>query len=269
MKWDPALKTIDPPKVVVSTQTISATQLQCFQGYRNLRIYHPGLLSLQANLKDSSGDTQILLDHFWKWTSQATPAQRGPSSITITSRSGEVSQAEAYCKITHAVDPIRWTKGKYSTVPTQQDEYDRYMKKLKEPMNQAYVEALTYYCVSKLRESGASPHFPFFYGSFTAVADTYRLNITDDFDSYKHTKWYWNGIDTHLFNLHIEDQMDSVSELNELTRRPSFLEDDNSSDGGDESEDEDEDEELENTSQEKKEDASIHLELIFGGYWRY
>jgi hypothetical protein len=257
MKWDPALKTIDPPKVVFSTQEMLPSQVNCFEGYRNLRVYHPGLTCLQPNLKDSSGDTQILLDNFWKWASQTTPVTRGPSSISIVSSTGETANTEAYCKITHAVDPIRWIKGKYSTQPSQKEEHARFVKKLTDPMNQAYVEALTYFCISKLRESGASPHFPLFYGSFTAVADSYRLNITDDFDSYKHTKWYWNGIDTHVFNLHVENETESASEINEMTRRPSFLEDDNSSMDSDE-DDEDDDEELEEESHPSNEDASIH-----------
>ncbi len=258
MKWDPALKTMDPPKTVFTTQQFSEDQRKSFQGYRNLRSYHPGLQSLQPKLKDVSGDSQLLLDHFWRWMSQTTPVKRGPASVTIVSSSGTTTPAEAFCKITHTVDPIRWIKGKYSTDTKSIEEYARYTAKITDPMNQAYVEALTYYCVSKLRESGASPHFPLFYGSFTAVADTYRLNITDDYDSYKHTKWYWNGIDSNTFALHVEGETDTASVLEELTRRPSYLEDDSSSADSDSTSDEEDDEELNDEAEHSDNDASIH-----------
>lgn len=261
MKWDPALKNIQPPKVVVSTQRFSKEQMTCFEGYRNLRAYHPGLLNLQPTLKDCSEDSQVLLDHYWRWNFQTTPVKRGSTAaVSIVSTSGTTTPVDTYCKITHTVDPIRWIKGKYSTNTSSKEEYARYTKKVTDPMNQAYVEALTYYCVSKLRESNASLHFPLFYGSFTAVADTYRLNITEDFDSYKHTKWYWNGIDTNTFTLHIEGETDTLVELEELTRRPSFLEDDNSSDesSSNSDTDDDDDEELEQDNQTPHEEMSIH-----------
>jgi hypothetical protein len=259
MKWDPALKSIQPPKVVFSTQRFSIEQMKCFEGYRNLRAYHPGLGNLQPTLKDCSGELQVILDHYWKWNSQTVPVKRGPMNVSLVTTSGTTKEADAFCKITHTVDPIRWIKGKYSTEPSRKEEYARYSKKVSDPMNQAYVEALTYYCVSKLRESNASLHFPLFYGSFTAVADTYRLNITEDFESYKHTKWYWNGIDTNTFALHVDGETETMSLLDELTRRPSFLEDDASSNDS-ESEDDTTDEELEDEQEthDSHEDASIH-----------
>lgn len=261
MKWDPALKTIDPPAVKLFTEPLPGLEAHQNSHYRNLRSFHPGLTLLVPAAQDVSGTNQVFLQPPWRWIGQPSPLTRGACTVTLQTPDG-IQQAEAFCKITHIVDPIRWAKGKYSTTPDRKEEHALYLKKCNDPMNQAYVEALTYFCTSKLRESGASPHFSLFYGSFTANAESYRFNVTDEFDSYKHRKWYWNGIDTNVFSLHVDAEGVDSLDLEDHIRRPSFLEDNMSSDE-DEDEDDDSsigDEELddERKSGKNSDDASLH-----------
>lgn len=255
MKWDPAFKTVDPPKVVFDATPLTEVQKTMFSGYREIQISHPGLANLPVPPKQDAW-----LDHSWRWNGQTSPVERGPCTIRLQ---GPVEkETTAYCKVTHRLDPIRWVKGKYSDLPGGSPENQKAFKlhesKLKDPMNQAFVEALSYFCCSRLRERDISPHFPLFYGAFQAEADSYRFNISDDYDHFRNYKWFWEAYDKGKFQLVVENgeaESDSVRE--EWTRRPSFLEDDDDSQMSSESESSD-DESLQESGGKGGESASIH-----------
>jgi hypothetical protein len=254
MKWDTAFKTVEPPKINFTMGGLTEDQIKCFSGYRDIHISNPGWENLPTHPKGK----EAWLDHSLKWTSQTTPVQKGECQILLT---GTTHPTNAFCKITHLIDPIKWIKGKYSDTtggsPENQKAFAEFTKKLKDPMNQAYVEALTYYSCSKLREKDISPHFPFFYGSFCAEAGQYKFNITDDFDHYRNMKWFWEGYDTKKFLFTIEnDEHETESEKAEWTRRPSVLEDDDSDFSNDSDSSSEDDESL--TATAKDETASIH-----------
>jgi len=112
-----------------------------------------------------------------------------------------------YCKISHLLDPIR----------TLQDYYEHPMKgvrrrdnKLNNPMNQAYVDTLANYLLGQLRQRKISPHFCLFYGGFKGVANTYRYNISEEFESYRKYKDFWQRRREGKFKLHIDCDSESV-----------------------------------------------------------
>lgn len=199
MKWDTAFKTVEPPKINFALGGLTQEQMKCFSGYRDIRISNPGWENLPTR-PPGQKEKEAWLDHARKWSSQMTPVQKGECHIRVADSSGASTETAAFCKITHLLDPIRWIKGRYSDLPggsaENQKAFSEYTKKLKDPMNQAYVESLTYYCCSRLRENNVSPHFPYFYGAFCAEANQYKFNITDDFDHYRNMKWFWEGYDT-------------------------------------------------------------------------
>jgi hypothetical protein len=227
MKWDNAFKTTEPPKINYVLAGLTEVQKQCFSGYRDIHIQNPGWQNLPTQPKEK----EAWLDHSWRWFLQLTPVQKGESHLQLIGPNDETKMSTAFCKITHLLDPVRWIKGKYSDLPggspENQKAFKTYDDKMKDPMNQAYVEALTYFCCSRLREKELSPHFPFFYGSFCAQANSYKFNITDDFEHYKNMKWFWEGYDSKKFQFTFENaEHETESEKAEWTRRPSFLEDD-------------------------------------------
>jgi hypothetical protein len=264
MKWDPAFKTVDPPRIVFVSGGPTEAQKQNLMGYRDIRISNPGWESLPT--QPSPKGQEAWLDHQWRWSSQSTPVQKGECKIQLICDScgiNETKESEAFCKITHLLDPIRWIKGKYSDTPGGSPENQKAFKtreeKLKDPMNQAYIEALSYYCCSRLRERDISPHFPFFYGSFCAEADSYKFNITDDFDHYRNMKWFWEGFDKKTFTLNFENaEHETESEKAEWTRRPSFLEDDDSDMPTDSEDDESSGDESLQGNAKEGESGSIH-----------
>lgn len=119
----------------------------------------------------------------------------------------------AYCKVIHILDPTCKIKGYYDD-PVRGKE--RMEKKTACVNNQAYIDYIANYILGQLRERNVSPHFCLFYGGFQGVADTYRYNITDSFDSYKHYKGFWDRKDSGLFSLHITQDGHTVDDSGEL-----------------------------------------------------
>uniref|UniRef100_A0A6C0KM85 Protein kinase domain-containing protein n=1 Tax=viral metagenome TaxID=1070528 RepID=A0A6C0KM85_9ZZZZ len=117
---------------------------------------------------------------------------------------------KAFCKVTHLLDPVR-TIQSYYTDPTKGEK--RMNEKLKNPMNQAFIDGLANYLLGQLRERKLSPHFCLFYGGFQGIAEKYRYNITSEFDSYRKYKAFWERRKAGIFTLHIEhDDSDMENE---------------------------------------------------------
>lgn len=219
-KWDNAFQSFSPPSVVPIQEVLSTKHIVQMSGYRNLSISHPAYSLIGLDSKK-----QAWLDHKWRWHGQSSEAGRGECDITVINGK-HLGNQKAYCKVTHLLDPIRWMKGRYEFAAkaaniARTKGWTRAQEKLEDPMNQAYVEALSYFSLSRLRELDASPHFPFYYGSITGVADKYVFNISEEYDSFRNTRWFWRGVDAKRFAVQADFETDSDRDF--WTRRPSFI----------------------------------------------
>jgi hypothetical protein len=110
---------------------------------------------------------------------------------------------KVYCKVTHILDPIRTMQGYYNK---ELKGEGRKEKKIKNSMNQAYVDALANYLVGQLRERNISPHFCLYYGGFQGIAEKYRYSITDDFETYRKYRGFWEKRKAGYFKLVVEQK---------------------------------------------------------------
>lgn len=113
----------------------------------------------------------------------------GNSTDNLTDISG-------FCKITHLLDAYRMIQGTYPVaqhpaLPSPGRKSAKVYSKLHDPHNQAYVDAVACYMLSKFRESDHSPHFSLFYGGYLAIAKQYFYNITEDFPELRFESWFW------------------------------------------------------------------------------
>ena len=155
---DPRLKgsSLPIPKLVSSP-------LECKKqpGFDQLQTFYPGI-GMICNLK-MAPETDLWLDHSYRIKevlAQETAKRSGKVSLRIernTSTTGDdVHDISGFRKVTHLLDPVRWLQGKYSLpkhsfLPWHQETWEAAWNKLQDPMNQAYVEALATYALSKLR----------------------------------------------------------------------------------------------------------------------
>ena len=211
-RMDPRLKgsSLPIPKLI-SSPLVCRNQT----GFEQLQTFYPGI-GLVCNLK-SAPETDLWLDHSYRvkdvlW--QESTKRSGNVSLqieknTVTTGS-DVQDISGFRKITHLLDPVRWLQGKYSLpkhtfLPWHQETWEAAWNKLQDPMNQAYVEALATYALSKLREANLSPHFHLFYGAVCGKAKTYAYNITDSYMSYRHARWFWTGQEKQIFQLSFDE----------------------------------------------------------------
>ena len=126
---------------------------------------------------------------------------------------------KSYCKVSHLLDPTRTLQDYY--VHEKKGERRR-LNKLNNPGNQAYVDTLANYLLGQLRERKVSPHFCKFYGAFKGVADTYRYDISEEFESYRKYRDFWERRREGKFKLHIErEDCESVgSDASEIFGTP-------------------------------------------------
>lgn len=190
------------------------------EGYKHLQTYFPTLTKVFRLGKWNSGE-EIWMNGAARITGIDCSGTAGPCAVRLQ-KSGEtaIQTTNAYLKVTHLLDPIQWIRGKYalpkeSGLPWFHKAWLRAWQKLQDPGNQAYVEAVAAYALGRLREEGVSPHFNHFYGAFCARANTYRYNLSEDFQSFRHERWFWKSHGRGMFCLKFRNsngQIESVPE---------------------------------------------------------
>lgn len=218
--------TLPSPRFVLEDMS---EELHHVNGYRNLQTFFPTLSKVFRINKFQS--SKFCLDMPWRISSVDCSGGQGPCKLSLKDK----GQINAYLKVTHLLDPIRWMQGHYSLpieagLPWHSKTWTAAWHKIQDPWNQAYVEALATYALSRLRLSEVSPHFNHFYGAFCARADTYRFNINDDYSSFRNTRWFWKGSDAGLYKLSVVNSESPSSPvprdiLEDILMKPDYTED--------------------------------------------
>ena len=184
------------------------------KSFSNLHTYHPGL----GYLFDVSGDSSIPIqmdNQFRTKTAEHSLQEPKIVHLELENRAAkdDYESRSAYLKVTHLLDPITWIRGKYGIEDSEFPEFfqpsslpPRAQQKLTDPMNQAYVEAIASYALSKLREADVSPHFHYFYGAYCGIADSYSYNISDVYSTYRHCRWFWENQKKNVFSLEVDSE---------------------------------------------------------------
>ena len=207
------------------------------QGFQGLQTYFPTLGKLFRITKHQS--KQIWLDSKYRIVSLDISGTFGRCDVELVENTdssvGDLSgtRRPAFLKVTHLLDPIRWMKGEYSIpqqpgLPWHSKTWSSAWTKLQDQSNQAYVETVAAYALGKIRDAGLSPHFNEFYGAFCATADKYHYNLTEEFQSFRNTRWFWHGQNRGLYRLHVTDSKDKTKSvpqniLDDVLREPSEL----------------------------------------------
>jgi len=89
----------------------------------------------------------------------------------------------------------------HPALPAPNKKSAKVYSKIHDPHNQAYVDAVACYMLSKFREADHSPHFSLFYGSYLAIAKEYYYNITEDFSDIRFESWFWKKQKEGVFRL--------------------------------------------------------------------
>jgi hypothetical protein len=173
----------------------------------HIRRYFPAMDVFSSNdISSASGHTREFPStyyiHEWKSTDDgsklfdAIRRKAGDSEST-----GE--PCRVFAKTIHLLNPVDFIKDHYH-VPTQHPllpepnySWEATVHKLHSRYNQAYVDAIANYVLSRFRELDLTPHCNLYYGSYSGIAKKYLYNISGEYDTYRHSKWFWNGLRKH------------------------------------------------------------------------
>ena len=240
-----------------------SSELLHVEGYKHLQTFFPTLTKVFRLGKWNAGGDEIWMDTRWRIVGIDCSGTAGPCTVTLKSNkdaSGTSLRTQrAFLKTTHLLDPIHWIQGDYSLpkengMPWHHKAWQKAWQKLQDPGNQAYIDSVAAYSLGRIREEDLSPHFNIFYGSFCARADKYRYNLTDDFGSYRHERWFWKGHNKNLFAIKVVNIENPEEPVSPEVMKEVLQQYGNSQSGSDS----DSSEELDEISLEEDEAASIH-----------
>jgi len=115
-----------------------------------------------------------------------------------------------WVRMMHLVEPVDVMSGDYvlpldGALPAFRAGWQRALRKINDPYNEAYTDAVFACMASRLVETGVSPHFARFYGTFSGRAPSYRYNITDDMDDIEQEPWFHEGQKKGEFDIMVVD----------------------------------------------------------------
>lgn len=99
----------------------------------------------------------------------------------------------------HLLEPVDALTGEYvlpndGALPAQRTPWQRALRKLNDPYNEAYTDVVAAAMASRLAETGRSPHFCRFYGTFNCRVPEYWYNATDDMPDIEGESWFGEGL---------------------------------------------------------------------------
>lgn len=110
----------------------------------------------------------------------------------------------------HLVEPLNYLEGEYvlpvdGALPSSRGPWQRALRKINDPYNEAYTDAVFACMASRLVETSRSPHWCRFYGTVNGRIAEYRYNITEDLPDIEDEKWFHEGLKKGLFSMVVED----------------------------------------------------------------
>ena len=207
----PSLQTVDlPAPVIWDVKPTPSFQSDLETRFKPLQSTYPGMVRFGKSNKYSPFlrfDHQYHLEGFLDGVPQRSGTFSGRIRAFKDSIPNEnTMDISGFCKITHLLDAYRMIQGNYPmsqhpALPAPGRKSAKVYSKIHDPHNQAYVDAVACYMLSKFREADHSPHFSLFYGAYLAIAKEYYYNITEDFSEIRFESWFWRKKAQGVFKL--------------------------------------------------------------------
>lgn len=126
-------------------------------------------------------------------------------------------QTPTWIRTVHLVPPISYMDGtciipEDGALPVNSAPWKRTLRKINDPNNEAYTDAVMACMASRLVETGRSPHFCRFFGTFNGRVPEYSYDITDDMSDIEDKPWFAEGLKAGAFRVIATDSWnDSVT----------------------------------------------------------
>ncbi len=174
-------------------------------GYPDIQTYFPSLELLFPSLVDQASGSPTLA------AAELICDMSDNHIATIENLvTKEQRQTPVWLRKMHLLEPLEVLSGEYVTprdgsLPAPRGPWQRALRKLNDPHNEAYTDAIFACMASRLVETGRSPHFCRFFGTFNGRTPTYKYDITDDMEDLEEDDWFREGLAKKQFDIEVTD----------------------------------------------------------------
>ena len=187
-------------------------------GVRNLQTYFPSMETLFPSIQDQVTGSPTLAA---RELAVSVDISHG-LSVVEDLHTHEVRVTPTWIRKMHLLEPVEVLSGQYilhpdGALPSFRAVWQRTLRKLNDPFNEAYTDAVCACLASRLVETGRSPHFVRFYGTVNGRIPEYSYNFTDDIGSAEGEAWYREGLASGAFRVVAADPYDPTV-TTEVTR---------------------------------------------------
>ena len=212
------------------SRDITENERETFSNYDHLQRYFPALDLFTIPPSALSNKNMELPTKYQinQWISQDRPkfwsAMRTPVSTDVSADPPDAESCNVFVKTVHLLNPIDIIKEKYvcpehPLLPQSEKTWKNTLLKLHSHNNQAYVDAVCNFVLSRFRELDLTPHCILSYGSFTGISKKYQYTITNEYDTYRQCRWFWKGMESHSARLTIlHEYKESIPDFEEFYR---------------------------------------------------
>ena len=193
---------------------ISEDEKNTFSSYMHLQRYHPAidLFKIPDSVYSQKNIELPSKYHIESWGSLYAPKIWN----TVRTNGSQSEPCKTFVKVIHLLNPIDMIKEKYTCpehplIPQSENTWKKTLQKIHSHNNQAYVDTVANFVLSRFRELNLTPHCVYYYGAMTGISKSYQYNISNEFDTYRQCRWFWNGLKSH--NAHLTVSMEEYKEL--------------------------------------------------------
>ena len=196
------------------SRDLTENERETFSNYTHLQRYFPALDQFTIPKSALSHKNMELPTKYQinQWVSQERPKfWTAMRTQVLTEKNADPASSElcdVFVKTVHLLNPIDIIKEKYicpehPLLPQSEKTWKSTLLKLHSHNNQAYVDAVCNFVLSRFRELDLTPHCILSYGSFTGISKNYQYTITNEYDTYRQCRWFWKGMESHSARLTI------------------------------------------------------------------
>jgi len=202
---------------------LTDNEKESFSTYSHIQRYYPALdiFTIPESVlskKNTELPTRYYIEH---WNSQETPKIWNAVRKEVGTDGTE--PCKVFTKIVHLLNPVDMIKEKYvcpehPLLPQSEKTWKQTLLKLHSHNNQAYVDAVANYVLSRFRELDLTPHCILSYGACTGISKSYQFVISPEYESYRQCRWFWKGMQSHSARLTLINHTD-----NDVREDPQFI----------------------------------------------
>ena len=204
---------------------INENEKNTFQSFQHLQRFHPAIQKFNIPDHVTTHKHLELPSKYYidTWFSKIEEKSKIWNTVRTTNQ-GEKEECKTFVKIVHLLDPMELIKENYKCpehpfLPQYNESWRDILLKIHNYNNQAYVDNVANFVLSRFRELNLTPHCILYYGSSTGISQSYPFNISSEFDTYRQCRWFWDGIKSFPATLNVskpDNDVDTIPNFDEI-----------------------------------------------------